>query len=125
MTEYYTKKEVDDIVRQSTHEAVERALRLLPFAMKNLISNIGLMDKAREQFYLDYKDLVEHKELVGLVMEELEHKHPALPITELMPKVAEEARMRLQKYGPLGLEKGSKPSRTDLQHGLDNILENL
>ena len=122
---YYTKPEVDALIEKAVNDAAERSLRVLPFVIKNLIASAGKMKEVREAFYDRNKDLVNHKELVAKVMEEIETRHPAVGIEKIAELTAKETKRRLASVGSMSTEWVDKPTRSELQLGLDGILEKL
>lgn len=127
MTEHlsYSKEEVDKLIEKAVNEAVERTLRVMPFVMQNLIASIGKMKEVRDTFYEKHKELSEHKDLVAKVMEEIESKNPAVSLESLADLTAKETKRRLASVSNMSNTAAEKPSRSELQHGLDEILEKL
>lgn len=122
MTEYYTREEVDQLLESTKKQAVEEALRSLPFVVKSLFAQVGQISKLRETFYEKHKELASNKELTTRVMEEVEGKNAGYSYEKLLDETAKEAKRRLS--GAKGMDNSvpEKPSRDQLKEGLDNIM---
>jgi hypothetical protein len=102
-----------------TREITEHVLLLLPSVISHLINNMATMKELSTQFYEKHKDLAQHKNIVGTVIEQLEAKHPGKSVEEILNLAAPEAR----KLMSLQQNVESKPSFS--VDKLDKILGNL
>lgn len=120
--DYYSKEEVDTKIAQAKQEVAEQILRALPGIMQFLVASVGSLKEMKEKFYQENKDLAEHKLLVAKVMEELEAKNPGVAFPSLLDKVATEARRRVTQLDTFDTSNPNKPTKSDLNAGLQNIL---
>lgn len=110
------KSERDEIVG----EAVEAVLRLLPNIITHLISQASVMHTLKTKFYEDNKDLVEHKDIVAQVIEQLEVSSPGEKLENLISKVGPETRRRLKEVQSFRSQ--GRLSLKELDSNLNGIL---
>lgn len=122
MTEYYSKSEVDELIRKAKEEAVEQALRVLPMVVQNLVAVASGLKATTDKFYSDNKDLIKHKDLVSQVMEVIESRNPGASIDKITKDTAAEVRRRIS-LGDFDMAPKGEPSQADLGKGLNNLLE--
>jgi len=77
--------------------AVEESLRALPFVVGNIINQAGTMKDMALKFYDENKDLEEHKDIVGRLLEEAEQRNPGITFNELLKDIAPKARQAIVK----------------------------
>lgn len=75
----------------------------IPDMIRTNINTVTKLQKARDEFYEQNKDLLQFQKVVGTVFEELATKEPNKTYEEIMKDVAPEARKRL------GLKNNPKP----------------
>ena len=118
-------------------KADELIIRSMPDIVKNNLALVTQLKKVNEQFYKDNADLKPFQKVVGAVFEELIAESPDKGYEELLPKVAEETRSRLEltkratskdrdKVPPLprkkkGQRQQPKPDTTQLQDELSEM----
>lgn len=88
------KKTISD-ARQLVGEAV---LRSIPDIVRANVTIINDLQKASDEFYSTNEDLKPFKKVVATVFEEVASENPGKPFNEIFPKVADEARKRLELY---------------------------
>ena len=76
----------------------ETVVRAIPDIVKNNIAITARLKQVHDKFYEDNKDLVPWKKVVGTIFEEFIAENPDRTYEELLPKVAEEARKRLELH---------------------------
>lgn len=74
---------------------VEESLKTLPTVLDHLAKQATYLKGLSDTFYKDNKDLAEHKRLVAAVIEVTEANNPGLKYSEILKKVAPEARRRV------------------------------
>jgi len=85
-------------VNTSRDVTTEGVLRSLPEIVKANISIMSELKQKSDKFYVDNKDLVPFKKVVGVVFEELSAENPGKKIDEILPLVETETRKRLELY---------------------------
>jgi hypothetical protein len=123
--DYYTKEEMDELLKKVRQDAIEGALVLLPGVVKNLITTFSNLKVMGEKFYNDNKDLAEHKDLLRNVMEELEGKNPNQTYERLLADTAMETRRRLGSLKQFDKANHGKPAKVEVDENLNNILGGL
>lgn len=86
-----TPEERAELLREFT----EHILLILPGVISHLINNITSLKEASEQFYKKNSDLIQHKSVVGPIIEGLEAKYPGKSLEEILDLAAKEAREHL------------------------------
>lgn len=121
--EYYTKKEVDDIMIKVRQEAVEESLKVLPAVIQNLIASIGTIHEVSSKFYQDNPELVNHKKLVASIIQEVEADNPGSPFKEIADKAGLLTKERLKLNLNLSTDSADRPSDNKINEGLQNVME--
>jgi len=86
-----TPEERESIIQ----EAVERALRVMPEVIGNLMAANTMYAKLNKDFYGKNPDLVNHKKLVAEVVAQVEGKNPLRSYEEILKDSLPEIRSRL------------------------------
>ena len=103
------------------NEAVERALRLLPNVVSNVIKQTGTLKSLSQKFYSENKDLAGCKELVAKVMEKEEAENPGVSYDRLLQNVGPKVR-QIQSCGGFNVAEIKKPSLQGLDDSLNGVL---
>jgi len=120
---YYTKEQIDELLLKTKQEAVEEALRALPAIIQNLVVSASRLQKVSTEFYKDNKDLVEHKDLVGKIIQEVEADNPGISFEKITEEAAVETRKRLSFGDTLSSMPTPKPTEEKLRKGMESIME--
>ena len=110
-----TEEEKQEIINL----AVEKALLKLPEVVGNLMANQAMMAKINKKFYAENPELVNHKQLVGEVIEKVESDSPGKSYEEIIRAATPIIKSRLGNMKGLNLDPISKPSRN-----VSNLLTN-
>lgn len=102
------KKAVES-VRGEVRRSKEETIQVLPSIVTKNMELQKTLKEMSDKFYEDNKDLAPFKKVVGVVFEEISSQNPKAPLTEVLGKVGEETRKRLE----LKSVKGSKPPIKD------------
>lgn len=113
---------IEQFAAQIRQDAVEEALRSLPFVVKNLIATIGNMQEVSTKFYDKHKDLATHKSFVSKIIEELEHKHPGLSVEKIADLAAVEAKQRLTRMADINVTGDVSVDKSTLSDRLSSII---
>lgn len=103
-----TPEEREEIITAS----VERALLMLPEVIGQLIQHKVGMKKMVEGFYADNKELIDYKEIVGNVMEEVESKNPGVKPSELMKEALPLIKRRIETVKSVDITRADRPTDT-------------
>lgn len=80
--------------------AVEKALRLLPETLTNLMISKEIYDKMTEKFYSENKEFQEYKPIVAEVVSKIEGQDPTKSYEQILkeatPKIKEAIELRKQ-----------------------------
>lgn len=100
------------------NEAVERALKLLPQTMSNLIQEHQDTMKLNQQFYKDHPEFKKHTDIVQNVIEHVDGQNPFLDYKELIRKAVPEIRQRIKTVGAMDVTNmPDRPNRfIELEH---------
>ena len=120
---YYTKVQIDELLLKVKQEAVEEALRALPAIIQNLVVSASRLQKVSTEFYKDNKDLVEHKDLVGKIIQEVEANNPGISFEKITEEAATETRKRLSFGSTLSSTPVAKPTEEKLRKGMESVME--
>ena len=82
-------------------EITEHILLVLPAVISHLIQNVITLKELSTKFYETHKDLIQHKQLVGTMIEQLEFKYPGKNMEEILKLAAIEVRNVLQQQKSL------------------------
>ena len=126
MSEFYTKDEVDALLVKATQNAVEQALRSLPFVVQSLIASTSNLKSASERFYNDNPDLTNHKPLVAKAMEKVERENPGFTIEQVVDRTAIEARKLVKGLNSVDTKTwNDKPEQSTMNAGFSEILKEM
>jgi len=90
-----TEDEVNIFVEKLINISGERVLKALPSVIDFLVKQTSYIKELSTDFYAKNKDLVEHKDLVAHIIEQVESDNPGKKYEEILAKVAPEARKKL------------------------------
>lgn len=100
--------EVLEMLAQSVlQSAVQESLRMLPMAHENIVKQAAILHKSSKEFYDRHPDLIPHKEVVAKLVDSHESLNPGLPLEQLWPTIASEAR------AVIGMKPENKKKRLD------------
>jgi hypothetical protein len=94
-------------VTYAQRKAEENVYRAIPDIVKNNIELINTMRATSETFYSENPDLQPFKKVVAAVFEEISSQNPDKNYNELLKKVGDEARKRLELH-----KKATEPKQT-------------
>lgn len=103
-----TEEEKEEIIGL----AVERALLMLPETVGHLITNHFAMTKLNSEFYKDYPEFTEKKDVVASVIEMVEGENPLDDYENLLKKAVPKIRERIKTVKNLDM-KVSEPDRNN------------
>ncbi len=103
----------------------EGVLRAIPDIVKANVVSMANLQKASEEFYKENEDLEPFKRVVGVVFEEIASDNPGKSYSELLPKVGDEVRNRLElhKKAVIKDKDNPKPVRLPRNKGRSKSLE--
>jgi hypothetical protein len=101
-----TSEEREEIINQ----AVERALLKLPEVIGNLIMNQANNLRINKEFYSKFPELMNSKDIVASVVEEIENKYPGTDYKSILDKALPTIRERINLTKSLN-NNPSKPNR--------------
>jgi hypothetical protein len=99
---------------------IQESMKTLPLVNENLIRRSATMHETSKKFYEENKDLVQHKKLVGEIMEQVEHENPGASFEKILSRVAGRSREVLKGTRTLG---NAEPRRNRLSDLDDTIGE--
>ncbi len=103
--------------RHFTRKQSEELLRSVPEVVKNNIALNATLKTVSEKFYADNSDLVPFKKVVGTVFEEVAALNTDKSYKEILPKVADEVRKRLDLVKKTTINKSSVSSLPSKKSG--------
>jgi len=116
-----TYEEFNAFLEEFMRRCVEETLKVLPGVVGHLVRSAATMQGLSKNFYEDNKDLVEHKETVTHVMEQLEGKHPGMKLDELLKKTGTRTREVLKKKDSFNLNPTTRPAIADMDKGFGEL----
>jgi hypothetical protein len=104
-----TPEEREEII----NAAVEKALLVLPETVGSLITGHMALSKLNTQFYKDYPEFKDRKDIVASIIEKIDGENPALDYKDILGKAVPEIRRRIETVDSLNMKSvSSNPSRT-------------
>jgi hypothetical protein len=103
-----TEKEKQEIVNIS----VEKLLLMLPEIIGNLITNHMSKLKLNKDFYLNYPEFRDKKDIVASVVEMVEGLDPTIDYKDILHEAVPEIKKRLGQVKGLNFKSVSKPNRS-------------
>jgi len=93
---------ITDEERESIiNEAIERALKLLPEVVGNLMAQNAMHAKINREFYEKHPEFKDHKKSVVSAIEMVEGKSPLLEYDKILEKAVPEIRKRINTLSTL------------------------
>jgi hypothetical protein len=89
-------EEANVILGKLRDQIVEQVLLSIPMAVVNLVNYSKTLKNSAEEFYRENPDLIEHKALVGKVLQVLESERPGDEIESLLSDAKEIVNERLR-----------------------------
>ena len=104
-------------VRKIVLEEIEKSFLLVPEMVTALLQEKIVMSKLVEKFYTDNKDFMDHKDIVGSVIEEVESKNPGKKYEDILKKSTPIINERIKTVGKLDLKTFKKPENLTFDQG--------
>jgi hypothetical protein len=102
-----TEEEKQEII----DKAVEKSLLMIPEVVGNLILNQLAAVKINKQFYDNYPEFKNFKEVVQYAVEHVEGLNPGMDYKKVLDQAVPIIKERIKMSGALDMIKVSKPSR--------------
>ena len=91
-------------------EATERMLLRIPEIVGNLITNYAEKIRVKKEFYDQYPEFKEHKEIVASMIESIENANPFMPFKDIVSKSIPDIRKHISSLKNLNISNVSKPN---------------
>ena len=108
---------LDDFMKN----CVEETLKVLPGVVGHLVRSTATMQDLSKNFYEDNKDLVDHKDSVSKIMEQVEHSHPGMKLADILKETGSKTREMLKKKGAFNLNPTTRPAVVDMDKGFGEL----
>jgi hypothetical protein len=94
-----TEEEKEEII----NKAVEKALLMLPEVVGNMMAQHVTLAKLNTQFYTDYPEFKDHKNVVASVVEMVDGKNPNCEYSKILSMAIPEIRKRINDISELDM----------------------
>ena len=93
----------------------------MPGVVGHLVRSTATMQDLSKNFYEDNKDLVDHKDSVSKIMEQVEHSHPGMKLADILKETGSKTREMLKKKGAFNLNPTTRPAVVDMDKGFGEL----
>lgn len=100
---------------------VEMTLRTLPKTIEYLLKQSASIKQLSEDFFTRNKDLQNHKDLVGQVLEQTEAENPGMAYDKLLEKVEQRTRSKLGTLKTIQRQPERRAKAVDLDKALGDL----
>jgi len=111
----------DQDLEKFQQHIVEMTLRTLPNTIEYLLKQTASVQQLSEDFFKRHKELQEHKDLVGQVLERTEAENPGLDYERLLDKVAVKAKSRLGSLKTIEKQPEKRARAIDMDKALGDL----